>query len=91
MIDLDNFKPFQVSLVEPEAYRFMLLGTAAVPKVAGSDLLVAKVIIFITEFSLLGEMSEVYSAQFPHRLTKTTVEISGLDKNGLDRNRCKLG
>ena len=53
-------------------------------KAAGSGLqLVAKVTIFITDFSLLGEMNEVYSALFPHRPAKTTVEINRLDKDAL--------
>ena len=43
----------------------------------------AKVTIFITDFSLLGEMNEVYAERFPHRPAKTTVEISRLDKDAL--------
>ena len=48
---------------------------------AGSSLAqVAKVNIFITEFSLLGQMTEVYAVRFLHRPCKTTVEVSRLDK-----------
>ena len=57
---------------------------ATILRAAGSGLqFVAKVTIFITDFSLLGEMNEVYSTLFPHRPAKTTVEISRLDKDGL--------
>ncbi|MBK5293158.1 MAG: RidA family protein [Acidobacteriia bacterium] len=44
---------------------------------------VAKVNIFITDFSLLPAMNEVYAGYFPHRPAKTTVEISRLDKGAL--------
>jgi 2-iminobutanoate/2-iminopropanoate deaminase len=48
---------------------------------AGSSLaLVAKVNIYVTDFSRLREMNEVYAHYFPHRPAKTTVEISRLDK-----------
>jgi 2-iminobutanoate/2-iminopropanoate deaminase len=48
---------------------------------AGSSLsLVAKVNIYITDFSLLAEMNAVYPEYFPHRPAKTTVEIVRLDK-----------
>ena len=48
---------------------------------AGSAMsLVAKVNIFITDFTLLGEMNQVYAQYFPHRPAKTTVEIARLDK-----------
>jgi 2-iminobutanoate/2-iminopropanoate deaminase len=51
---------------------------------AGSGLdRVAKVNIFITDFSLLPQMNEVYAGYFPHRPAKTTVEISRLDKGAL--------
>ena len=51
---------------------------------AGSSLSrVAKVNIFITDFSMLGSMNEVYSRYFPHRPAKTTVEIARLDKDAL--------
>jgi 2-iminobutanoate/2-iminopropanoate deaminase len=51
---------------------------------AGSGLgQVAKVNIFITDFSLLPEMNAVYAPHFPHRPAKTTVEISRLDKGAL--------
>ncbi len=47
---------------------------------AGSSLSqVGKVNIFITDFSLLGAMNEVYAQYFPHRPAKTTVEITRLD------------
>ena len=53
-------------------------------KAAGSGLpFIAKVTIFITDFSLLGEMNQVYSTMLLHRPAKTTVEISRLDKNAL--------
>lgn len=51
---------------------------------AGSSLAqVAKVNIYITDFSLLPEMNKVYERYFPHRPAKTTVEISRLDKGAL--------
>ena len=36
--------------------------------------------IYVTDFSRLGEMNEVYREYFPHRPAKTTVEIARLDK-----------
>jgi 2-iminobutanoate/2-iminopropanoate deaminase len=49
---------------------------------AGSGLLlVARVNIYITDFSRLNEMNAVYREYFPHRPAKTTVEISRLDKD----------
>jgi 2-iminobutanoate/2-iminopropanoate deaminase len=57
---------------------------AAILKAAGSGMeLVAKVTIFITDFSLLGEMNKVYATRFPHRPAKTTVQIGRLDKDAL--------
>jgi 2-iminobutanoate/2-iminopropanoate deaminase len=57
---------------------------ATVLETAGSGLdRVAKVNIFITDFSLLGAMNEVYGRRFPHRPAKTTVEIARLDKDAL--------
>jgi 2-iminobutanoate/2-iminopropanoate deaminase len=54
---------------------------ATVLAAAGSSLsLVAKVNIYITDFSLLREMNEVYPEYFPHRPAKTAVEVSRLDK-----------
>ena len=51
---------------------------------AGSGLQrVAKVNIFLTDFSLLPQMNEVYAARFTHRPAKTTVEVAWLDKNAL--------
>jgi 2-iminobutanoate/2-iminopropanoate deaminase len=51
---------------------------------AGSGLArVAKVNIFLTDFSLLREMNEVYAARFTGRPAKTTVEIARLDKDAL--------
>ena len=51
---------------------------------AGSSLSqVGKVNIFITDFSLLGAMNEVYAQYFPHRPSKTTVEITRLDLGAL--------
>ena len=57
---------------------------ATVLAAAGSSLdQVAKVSIFITDFSLLPRMNEVYGPMFPHRPAKTTVEIGRLDKGAL--------
>ncbi len=57
---------------------------ATILMAAGSGLkFVGKVTIFITDFSLLGKMNEVYSQLLPHQPAKTTVEISRLDKNAL--------
>lgn len=44
---------------------------------------VGKVNIFITDFSLLGAMNEVYAEYFPHRPAKTTVEVTRLDLGAL--------
>lgn len=56
----------------------------AILKAAGSGLdLVAKVNIFLTDFSLLGEMNAVYATRFTGRPAKTTVEIARLDKDAL--------
>ena len=57
---------------------------ATVLQVAGSALsLVAKVNIFVTDFSRLREMNEVYRKYFTHRPAKTTVEIARLDRNAM--------
>ena len=57
---------------------------ATILKATGSGLdQVAKVTIFITDFSLLGEMNEVYAKRFPNRPAKTTVQIGRLDKDAL--------
>jgi len=57
---------------------------AGILDAAGSGLdRVAKVTIFLTDFSLLREMNEVYAIRFPHRPAKTTVEIARLDKDAL--------
>jgi 2-iminobutanoate/2-iminopropanoate deaminase len=69
----------------PEAFqeqvRQALDNVAAVLEAAGSALmLVAKVNIFITDFSRLGEMNEVYPKYFPQRPAKTTVQVARLDK-----------
>ncbi|MDX1983450.1 MAG: RidA family protein [Bryobacteraceae bacterium] len=51
---------------------------------AGSSLArVAKVTIFVTDFSRLAEMNEVYRQHFTHRPAKTTVEIARLDKGAM--------
>ncbi|MBM3737305.1 MAG: RidA family protein [Acidobacteria bacterium] len=64
--------------------RKALDNVAAALAAAGSGLdRVAKVNIFITDFSLLGEMNLVYRTYFPHRPAKTTVEISRLDRGAL--------
>ena len=57
---------------------------ATVLRAAGSSLaLVAKVTIFVTDFSKLGEMNEVYRQYFGHRPAKTTVEIARLDRSAM--------
>jgi 2-iminobutanoate/2-iminopropanoate deaminase len=57
---------------------------SAILATAGSGLdRVAKVNIYITDFSMLAAMNEVYAGYFPHRPAKTTVEIGRLDKNAL--------
>jgi 2-iminobutanoate/2-iminopropanoate deaminase len=75
------------SLVEGgirEQTRQALDNIATVLTEAGSSLdRVAKVNIFITDFSLLPQMNEVYAQYFPHCPAKTTVEITRLDKNAL--------
>jgi len=61
--------------------RQALDNVVTVLKAAGSSPeLVAKVNIYITDFSLLGEMNEIYPQYFPHRPAKTTVQITRLDK-----------
>jgi 2-iminobutanoate/2-iminopropanoate deaminase len=56
----------------------------AILKAAGSGLdRVGKVNIFLTDFSLLAEVNEVYATRFTGRPAKTTVEIARLDKDGL--------
>jgi len=69
----------------PEEFRDQvrqaLDNVATVLKAAGSDLsLVGRVNIYITDFSRLREMNEVYPEYFPHRPAKTTVQIMRLDK-----------
>jgi 2-iminobutanoate/2-iminopropanoate deaminase len=64
--------------------RQALDNVATVLRASGSSLdRVAKVNIFITDFSSLGAMNEVYRTFFPHRPAKTTVEISCLDGGAL--------
>jgi 2-iminobutanoate/2-iminopropanoate deaminase len=64
--------------------RQALDNVATVLRAAGSDLAhVAKVNIYITDFSLLSEMNKVYQHYFPHRPAKTTVEISRLDRGAM--------
>jgi 2-iminobutanoate/2-iminopropanoate deaminase len=66
----------------PAQVRQALDNVATVLRAAGSSLsLVAKVNIYITDFSRLAEMNEVYPEYFPHRPCKTTVEIARLDRN----------
>lgn len=51
---------------------------------AGSSLdRVAKVNIYIRDFSALPQMNKVYGPYFKHRPAKTTVEITGLDQGAL--------
>ena len=45
--------------------------------------LVVKVNIFVTDFSRLSEMNDVYREYFAHRPAKTTVEIARLDRNAM--------
>ena len=57
---------------------------STVLRAAGSELaLVAKVNIFVTDFSRLTEMNEVYREYFKHRPAKTTVEIARLDRDAM--------
>lgn len=64
--------------------RQAIANIAAILAAAGSSFRqVAKVNIFITDFSLLPAMNEVYGPLFPHRPAKTTVEVSRLDKGAL--------
>lgn len=57
---------------------------ASILSAAGSSLeQVAKVNIYVTDFSRLGEMNVVYREYFRHRPAKTTVEISRLDKGAM--------
>lgn len=61
--------------------RQALENVSTVLQAAGSSLaLVAKVNIYVTDFSRLNEMNAVYPKFFPHRPAKTTVEIARLDK-----------
>ncbi len=67
-----------------EQTRQALENVSTVLRSAGTGLdKVAKVNIFITDFSLLPAMNEVYAGYFPHRPAKTTVEIARLDKDAL--------
>jgi len=67
-----------------EQTRQALENVKAVLAAAGSSLdRVAKVNIFITDFTQLSVMNEVYAQYFPHRPAKTTVEIARLDRNAL--------
>ena len=68
----------------PEQVRQALENVRIVLEAAGSSLaLVAKVNIYITDFSRLKEMNAVYPEYFPHRPAKTTVEIVRLDKGAM--------
>ena len=67
-----------------EQTRQAIENIATVLRAAGSELsLVAKVNIFVTDFSRLGEMNEVYREYFKHRPAKTTVEIARLDQDAM--------
>ena len=71
----------KLSEVFREQVRQALDNVSTVLAAAGSSLaLVAKVNIYVTDFSRLREMNEVYREYFPHRPAKTTVEIARLDK-----------
>ncbi|MBL8293823.1 MAG: RidA family protein [Bryobacterales bacterium] len=68
----------------PEQTRQALDNIARILDAAGSSMgQVAKVNIFITDFTLLAEMNAVYAGYFPHRPAKTTVEIARLDLDAL--------
>jgi reactive intermediate/imine deaminase len=57
---------------------------ATILNAAGTSLArVGKVNIFLTDFSLLPAMNEIYAVNFPHRPAKTTVEIARLDQDTL--------
>jgi 2-iminobutanoate/2-iminopropanoate deaminase len=72
--------------------RLALENLRIVLEAAGSSLsLVARVNIFITDFSRLNEMNAVYPEYFPHRPAKTTVEISRLDKGARIEIECVAG
>lgn len=65
----------------PDQVRQALENVSTVLRAAGSSLsLVAKVNIYVTDFSRLREMNAVYPEYFPHRPAKTTVQIARLDK-----------
>ena len=65
----------------PDQVRQAIENVKTVLEAAGSSLsLVAKVNIYVTDFSRLREMNEVYGPYFAHRPAKTTVEVSRLDK-----------
>ena len=67
-----------------EQTRQAIENISTVLRAAGSEIaLVAKVNIFITDFSRLGEMNEVYREYFKHRPAKTTVEIARLDRGAM--------
>jgi len=69
--------------IQPQT-RQALENISVILSAAGTSLArVGKVNIFITDFSLLGAMNEVYAQYFPQRPAKTTVEITRLDKGGL--------
>ena len=64
-----------------EQVRQAIENVRIVLEAAGSSLaFVAKVNIYVTDFSRLREMNEVYGPYFSHRPAKTTVEVSRLDK-----------
>ena len=66
----------------PAQVRQTLENIKAVLQAAGSSLaLVAKVNLYITDFSRLREMNEVYPEYFPHRPAKTTVQVARLDRD----------
>jgi 2-iminobutanoate/2-iminopropanoate deaminase len=68
----------------PAQVRQALDNVATVLVAAGSSLaLVAKVNIYITDFTRLKEMNEIYPGYFPHRPAKTTVEVARLDKGAM--------
>lgn len=67
-----------------EQTRLAIDNIEAILTAAGSGLhRVAKVNIFLTDFSMLREMNEVYARRFTGRPAKTTVEIARLDKDAL--------
>ncbi len=74
----------QLGLGMAEQTRQAIDNIVAILEAAGSALdRVAKVNVFITDFSQLPAMNSIYAQYFVHRPAKTTVEIACLDKGAL--------